>query len=224
MKRIEVQDLNSPREARAVAGATGSPQYGLHAGVLIEPEMVRQGGTFLEVRIVPVPRDVMMEASRKIEKSIDYMTQHLDKPLHVADLAASANVSASHFFALFKRRTGCTPIGFFIHLRMHQACRLLDATSLSVKEIAAALGYDDPFYFSRIFKSVNHVAPSEYRLIPREMKAVPGDTVTSNVPARHRRPEKVPLPGPADVAAVSWSDQASALGSSPAAEVVGHVG
>jgi hypothetical protein len=36
---------------------------------------------------------------------------------------------------------------------------------LSVKEVAATLGYDDPFYFSRIFKSVNRVAPSEYRLL-----------------------------------------------------------
>jgi AraC-like DNA-binding protein len=41
---------------------------------------------------------------------------------------------------------------------------------MSVKEIAATLGYDDPFYFSRIFKSVNHVAPSEYRLLKNGAK------------------------------------------------------
>ena len=110
------------------------------------------------------------EAVRKIEQSIAYMKRHLDEPLQVATLAAQANISPSHFFALFKRRTGCAPIDCFIRLRMQLACRLLDETRLSVKEIAAALGYDDPFYFSRIFKSVNHVAPSEYRLLKNGVK------------------------------------------------------
>ena len=89
---------------------------------------------------------------------------HLDQPLQVAKLAALENVSASHYFALFKSRTGRSPIDYFIHLRMRRACELLRETSLSIKEIAAELGYDDPFYFSRIFKSVNHVAPREYRV------------------------------------------------------------
>jgi len=110
------------------------------------------------------------EAVRKIEESIAYMLRHLDAPLQVATLAARANISPSHFFALFKRQIGCAPIDYFIRLRMQEACRLLDATRLSVKEVAAALGYDDPFYFSRIFKSVNQVAPSEYRLLKNGAK------------------------------------------------------
>jgi AraC-like DNA-binding protein len=110
------------------------------------------------------------ETAWKIEQSIAYMLRHLDEPLQVATLAAQANISASHFFALFKRQTGCAPIDCFIRLRMQQACRLLDETMLSVKEVAATLGYDDPFYFSRIFKSVNRVAPTEYRLLKNGAK------------------------------------------------------
>jgi len=79
----------------------------------------------------------------------------LNKPVQVATLAVLANMSSSHYTAMFKRQTGCAPIDYFIRLRMRHACHLLDATMLSVKEIAAALGYDDPFYFSRMFKSVN---------------------------------------------------------------------
>lgn len=108
--------------------------------------------------------------AQKIERSISFMLQHLNQPLQVATLAAAANVSPSHFSALFKRWTGSPPIDFFIHLRMQQACRLFDSTSLNVKEVAAALGYDDPFYFSRTFKTVNRVAPSEYRIMPDEQK------------------------------------------------------
>lgn len=111
------------------------------------------------------------EAVRKIEQSIAYMLRHLDEQLQVATLAAQASISPSHFFALFKRRIGCAPIDCFIRLRMQHACHLLDETVMSVKEVAATLGYDDPFYFSRIFKSVNHVAPSEYRLLKNGAKA-----------------------------------------------------
>ena len=110
------------------------------------------------------------EAVRKIGQSISYMLRHLDQPLQVATLASRANISPSHFFALFKRQIGCAPIDYFIRLRMQHACRLLDKTVMSVKQIAATLGYDDPFYFSRIFKSVNQVAPSEYRLLKNGAK------------------------------------------------------
>ena len=91
------------------------------------------------------------------------MSDHINQPLQVATLAAMANVSPSHFFALFKKRTGCPPMDYFTRLRMRYAGRLLDSSTASVKEVAAALGYDDPFYFSRVFKSVHHVPPSRYR-------------------------------------------------------------
>ena len=111
------------------------------------------------------------ESNRKIEHTIAFMTEHLNESLPVAKLAALANMSPSHYTALFKRRTGCAPIDYFIRLRMRHACDLLMATSLNVKEVAAALGYEDPFYFSRVFKSVNQVAPSDYRML---RKAGPG--------------------------------------------------
>jgi transcriptional regulator GlxA family with amidase domain len=96
-------------------------------------------------------------------RSIRYMVQHQDQPLQVAHLASVANICPSHYFAVFKQVTGFTPMAFFIRLRMRQACRLLETTQLSVKQIAAALGYDDPFYFSRLFKSVNGLPPTDYR-------------------------------------------------------------
>jgi AraC-like DNA-binding protein len=111
------------------------------------------------------------EIARKIEQSISYMLRHLHQPLQVATLASVVNFSPSHYSALFKRLTGCPPIDYFIHLRMQHACWLFDNTSMNVKEVAAALGYDDPFYFSRTFKKVvNQVAPSEYRLMPETSK------------------------------------------------------
>jgi AraC-like DNA-binding protein len=113
------------------------------------------------------------DVARKIEQSIAYMLQHLDQPLRVAALAAAVNVSPSHYSAVFKRLTGSLPIDFFIHLRMEHACCLFDRTSLNVKEVAAVLGYDDPFYFSRVFKSVHRLAPADYRQ-RKVCKSAPG--------------------------------------------------
>src|ERR1035437_9375719 len=129
----------------------------------------------------------------RIEQSIAYMAQHLDQPLQVATLAALANISPSHFFALFKRRIGSAPMDYFTRLRMQRACRLLERTTLSVKEIASELGYDDPFYFSRVFKSVNRLAPSDYRAAQREMASkTKGAGEVSNVP---REPKAARVPG-----------------------------
>lgn len=147
-----------------------------------------------EVPVAPANPDQHASA-RKIERSIAYMIQHLDRPLQVSTLAATVNVSPSHFFALFKKWAGCPPIDFFIRLRMQRACHLLEATSLSVKEIAAQLGYDDAFYFSRIFKSVHAMPPRDYRVRKEESQ---NHTMSDRKPAREpfaaaSRPRLVPI-------------------------------
>ncbi|MGH7941836.1 MAG: helix-turn-helix domain-containing protein [Limisphaerales bacterium] len=114
-------------------------------------------------RMSGVAQAAPSENASRIRRSIAYMVGHLNQPLQVSTLAAQASVSTSHFFALFKRQMGAAPIDYFIRLRMNHARKLLDSTRSSVKEIAATMGYDDPFYFSRVFKSVHHVAPAEYR-------------------------------------------------------------
>jgi AraC-like DNA-binding protein len=121
-------------------------------------------GSLDKQRATSSSRRCESETARKIEQSINYMRQNLDKPLQAPALAALVNISPSHYFALFKHHTGRAPIDYFTRLRMQCACRLLHSTPSSVKEIADSLGYADPFYFSRVFKSVNRIAPSKYRM------------------------------------------------------------
>ncbi len=111
-----------------------------------------------------IPRGPFDTAHRILE-SINYMKQHLDHNATAASFAALANLSESHYRSLFKTQIGYAPMDYFIRLRMHKACQLLDTTSMSVKEIAAKVGYEDPLYFSRIFRSVVEHSPSQYRLM-----------------------------------------------------------
>lgn len=113
-----------------------------------------------------------LQTERRIEQAVGYMRECLSRSLQVPALARMANISPSHFFAVFKRQTGFAPLDFFIRLRMQRACELLESTPLSVKQVAAELGYDDPFYFSRVFKTVSGIAPTEYRRLPRKHQQV----------------------------------------------------
>lgn len=136
------------------------------------------------------------EVIRKIEKSIEFMLAHLNRPLQVATLAAVASISSSHFFATFKQLTGCAPIEFFIGLRMRRACELLDSTSLSIKEIAAELGYDDQFYFSRVFKLATQAPPTQYRTLSMETrKHIKGNIVPAATQFQSLQPSRLAFPG-----------------------------
>jgi AraC-like DNA-binding protein len=107
------------------------------------------------------------DAVQAVAATIEFMNNHLHQSLNVRTLAAQANLSASHYSALFKRQTGYAPIDYFTRLRMHRVCQLLEGSQHSIKTIAAMFGYEDPMYFSRVFKQVNGVSPSEYRRAKR---------------------------------------------------------
>lgn len=91
------------------------------------------------------------------------MHRRIDRELDLADLAQAANLSKFHFVRKFKQLTGHAPIQHFIHLKMQHACQLLDTTHEPIKRIATRVGYDDPHYFSRLFKRVIGVSPLQYR-------------------------------------------------------------
>jgi len=92
------------------------------------------------------------------------MRGNLSEKLNLNDLAVMTNLSASHFSSLFRKRTGMSPLDYFIHLKLQEACLLLLTTEIKVKDIASELGYDDQYYFSRLFSRYMKVSPLKYRL------------------------------------------------------------
>ncbi|HKG07412.1 MAG TPA: AraC family transcriptional regulator [Pedobacter sp.] len=104
------------------------------------------------------------EAGNVIDDAILNMKANIDRKLTVEDMANQHNLSSSHFSSLFRKGTGMSPIDYFIHLKMQKACQLLYAYDIMIKNVAMDLGYEDQYYFSRIFKKYMGVSPEQYRL------------------------------------------------------------
>ncbi len=98
-----------------------------------------------------------------LEQVHSLMQQHIHEQLDLDTLAAQVNLSKYHFAKRYKELTGTSPINHFIHLKIEYACQLLDLSDKSVKEIGYAVGYEDAYYFSRLFKKVLGLSPSQYR-------------------------------------------------------------
>jgi AraC-like DNA-binding protein len=103
------------------------------------------------------------ELSRRMEETIGFMLDHIGERPSLADMAAVAKLSVPHYSALFRNSTGYPPVEYFIRIKMQKACAFLDLSDLKISAIASALGYDDPFYFSRIFTRIMGCSPQAYR-------------------------------------------------------------
>jgi len=78
-------------------------------------------------------------------------------------LSRRVHLSIPHLCAQFKRYFGVSVIGYVIQLRLHQAAYLLQDQTLTITDVARRVGYDDIFYFSKLFKSRYGASPRHAR-------------------------------------------------------------
>lgn len=98
-----------------------------------------------------------------VQTTIALMQQKINAVLSLGELARRAKLSISHFSFIFRRETGYSPMEYFNHLKVQQACQYLAFSDLSIKDMADRLGMDDQFYFSRLFSKQMGMSPREYR-------------------------------------------------------------
>ncbi len=101
--------------------------------------------------------------SPQVRRAIQYMEVHLSDPVTVDELCAAAGVSRQRFVRLFKEETGFTIKHYIARARCEQAAELLADSRLRIRDIAGYVGYEDTNYFARVFGSVMHMSPQEYR-------------------------------------------------------------
>ena len=98
-----------------------------------------------------------------LKKKKKKIGREYEKPLDVESLALYAGISASSLTRLFKRYLNETPHQYLTGVRMRQAARMLEQHTLSIKEIAERVGYENPLNFSTEFKKRFGESPKRFR-------------------------------------------------------------
>ena len=101
------------------------------------------------------------QISPRMQEMIRFIRTNLKESLTRQTLADAFSLSPEHVNLLFRRELGMTPSSVINRERIMLAYRLLHEQGYTVKEAAFAVGFSDPFYFSRVFKQILGVSPSQ---------------------------------------------------------------
>ena len=103
------------------------------------------------------------DRAEQLRPALVAIGQNPAKPLDLKAVAKSVSLHPVYFASVFKKTFGVSPARQRKKILMRKAKAMLEAGSLSVKDVAAACGYDDPLYFSKSFSSFTGVSPKEYK-------------------------------------------------------------
>lgn len=155
------------RRGRAAAGSTQ------HAGrgqqyLRIEPQ-------YAELQVESLDEQLVARATCYVEANM------ARSELSVEELSQELAMSRGHLYKRLTQLTGMTPVEFIRTIRLHRAAQLLKRSGMTVAEVAYAVGFNNPKYFSRYFKEAYGMLPSAYR---NSAKLTAGDeNITSDNPS-----------------------------------------
>ena len=99
----------------------------------------------------------------RLRRVTEYVEEHLDRDLTLAELGAVVSMSPFHFARLFRRSTGLPPHRFVVRKRIDCAITLLVAREQSIAQIARMVGFRTPSHFTAVFRRITGLAPRAYR-------------------------------------------------------------
>ena len=108
----------------------------------------------------------LMEYDKEFVRTLmDYFNRNISMPdLSVGDLASAVNMSRTSFYRKLKSVLGLTPVDFIRQVRIRRAVRMINDGETSLSQIAYAVGFSDPKYFSKCFKRDMGMPPAEYKI------------------------------------------------------------
>jgi AraC-like DNA-binding protein len=96
------------------------------------------------------------------QKAVDFIANNYSKPINVEDVSNHIFLSRSRLYRVFKQQIFMSPQQYLTEYRIREAIQLLEKRKGSIKEIANAVGIEDPLYFSNLFKQVTGKSPKNY--------------------------------------------------------------
>lgn len=100
---------------------------------------------------------------RQLLQVLDYINDHLDQDIKLADLAALLSMSQFHFSHLFKQSIGIAPHQYLLQQRIERAKQLLKQTDRSIMDIAFLCGFNSHSHLSKQFRQLTGITPTAYR-------------------------------------------------------------
>ena len=98
----------------------------------------------------------------RIAPILNYLNEHCNEKINCDELSKLCYLSKSQMYKIFKKKIGCSPIEYRNRLLLEKACELLCTKEYSVQEVANVLGFENAYYFSRLFKKHFNIPPSKY--------------------------------------------------------------
>lgn len=108
--------------------------------------------------------DMIDTVQDEIELAFHHFNDNYNRDISIEDYAEEHHMSTAWFIKRFKQYTGMSPKEYIVSVRMSNAQTLLEQTSYTISEIASIVGYDNPLYFSRVFKKQFGLPPNQYRI------------------------------------------------------------
>ena len=98
-----------------------------------------------------------------IDAALNIINYNFCEKISIDYVARRLNLDPAYFSRQFTERIGIPPKKYLLNKRIERAKELLESTNAGIFEISNSIGYDDQFYFCRIFKKTTGLSPSEYR-------------------------------------------------------------
>jgi AraC-like DNA-binding protein len=122
-----------------------------------------------------------------VEKAKCLMEANAYGAINLSYISDAIGISASRFSEVFRNYTSMTPYQYYIHIKIHKAETLLEQNNMPVKEVAYRMGFEDQYYFSRLFKSKTGYTPSQWKSLirPKDNSAQASSVNLFPIPERH---------------------------------------
>ena len=169
LELIEHRDLRDPQVARLVKSIEADITSGLPGGLLFSESVATALSLHIASRYSaerPLVESYRGGLSRSnLNRVREYIDAHLGDRLELGELAGVAGLNLFHFARAFRQSTGDSPHQYLLRQRIERAKQLLRNSQSTVLEASARTGFVDQSHFSKVFRRVAGISPSEFRNI-----------------------------------------------------------
>lgn len=150
----------------------GEQLLGIYLEMLLI-SIIRQSAAPSDIEKEPALSSLSRSDSILLNRITDYYASHITERISIEQLCQEFDIGRSHLQRIFRTQTGLGAIEYFCHMRVSMAKQMIQENQMTLTEISQALGYQSIHYFSKQFKKITGMPPSEYQNSTRSAKNDP---------------------------------------------------